>query len=259
MTSITVRATEDIGIGKKEAERAKNMFALGLVSWMFGRPTETTLNWLEKKFGSRQEILDANVAAFKAGYNFGETTELFAESYKVDAAPAGAREPTGTSRARRRSRGAWSRRPSGAASRSSTRAIRSPRRRSSSTSSRGTRTSASITIQAEDEIAAANIALGAAFSGQLARDRDERARHRPQGRDHRARGDHGAADDRRGRAAGRPVHRACPRRPSRRTSCWRCTAATGSRRCRSCPRPRPPSASRPRSRRRGSRCATGRR
>ena len=87
MTSITVRATEGIGIGKKESERAKNMFALGLVSWMFGRPTDTTLNWLEKKFGSRQEIFDANVAAFKAGFNFGETTELFAESYKVEAAP----------------------------------------------------------------------------------------------------------------------------------------------------------------------------
>ncbi|MGH2642297.1 MAG: 2-oxoacid:acceptor oxidoreductase family protein, partial [Actinomycetota bacterium] len=88
MTSITVRATEGIGIGKKESERAKNMFALGLVSWMFGRPTDTTLNWLEKKFGSRQEIFDANVAAFKAGYNFGETTELFATSYEVKPAPA---------------------------------------------------------------------------------------------------------------------------------------------------------------------------
>src|SRR5919109_5230364 len=83
MTSITVRATEDIGIGKKEAERAKNMFALGLLSWMYGRPTDTTLSWLEKKFGGRQEILGANVAAFKAGYNYGETTELFAHSYRV--------------------------------------------------------------------------------------------------------------------------------------------------------------------------------
>ena len=105
MTSITVRATEGIRIRKKEAERAKNMFALGLVSWMFGRPTETTLNWLEKKFGSKQEIFDANVAAFKAGYHFGETTELFAESYKVEAAP---QQPgrTGTWPGRRRSRGA---------------------------------------------------------------------------------------------------------------------------------------------------------
>ncbi|MFI5393160.1 MAG: 2-oxoacid:acceptor oxidoreductase family protein, partial [Myxococcota bacterium] len=89
MTSITVRATEEIGISKQEAERAKNMFALGLVSWMFGRPTETTLNWLERKFGSKQEIFEANVAAFKAGYNFGETTELFAQSYQVAGSPGG--------------------------------------------------------------------------------------------------------------------------------------------------------------------------
>src|SRR5262245_12973766 len=57
MTSITVRAVEDLGISKKEAERAKNMFALGLVSWMYGRPTEPTINWLEQKFGSKPEIL----------------------------------------------------------------------------------------------------------------------------------------------------------------------------------------------------------
>ena len=71
MTSITVRAVEPVGVGKKEAERAKNMFALGLVSWMYDRPTAPTLEWLERKFGSKPEILDANVAAFNAGYNFG--------------------------------------------------------------------------------------------------------------------------------------------------------------------------------------------
>jgi len=81
MTSITLRATEELGISKKEAERSKNMFALGLLSWMYGRPVETTLEWLEKKFSGKEQILEANVAAFKAGYNFGETTELFATSY----------------------------------------------------------------------------------------------------------------------------------------------------------------------------------
>jgi 2-oxoglutarate ferredoxin oxidoreductase subunit alpha len=88
MTSITLRATEGIGITKKEAERAKNMFALGLVSWMYGRPTEVTTKWLEKKFAGKAEILQANLAAFKAGYNFGETTELFAHTYEVKRAPA---------------------------------------------------------------------------------------------------------------------------------------------------------------------------
>jgi 2-oxoglutarate ferredoxin oxidoreductase subunit alpha len=88
MTSITLRATEAVDITKKEAERAKNMFALGLVSWMYGRPTEVTTKWLEKKFTSKPSILEANLAAFKAGYNFGETTELFAHTYEVKKAPA---------------------------------------------------------------------------------------------------------------------------------------------------------------------------
>ncbi|MGH2556256.1 MAG: 2-oxoacid:acceptor oxidoreductase subunit alpha [Actinomycetota bacterium] len=88
MTSITVRATDGIGISKKEAERAKNMFALGLISWMYGRPTDVTVKWLEGKFKNKATILEANLAAFRAGYNFGETTELFAHTYEVKPAPA---------------------------------------------------------------------------------------------------------------------------------------------------------------------------
>src|SRR5438067_693198 len=88
MTSITVRATEGLPISKKDAERSKNFFALGLVSWMYGRPTDVTLRWIEKKFSNKVEIRDANLAAFKAGYNFGETTEVFANSYEVKPAPA---------------------------------------------------------------------------------------------------------------------------------------------------------------------------
>src|SRR5205807_555897 len=88
MTTITLRATEGISITKKDAERSKNFFALGLVSWMYGRPTDVTTRWIEKKFSKKAEIRDANLAAFKAGYNFGETTELFAHSYEVKPAPA---------------------------------------------------------------------------------------------------------------------------------------------------------------------------
>ena len=88
MTSITLRATEGIDVSKKQAEQAKNMFALGLVSWMYGRPTDVTVTWLEKKFAGKPAVLDGNVAAFKAGYNFGETTELFANTYEVKRAPA---------------------------------------------------------------------------------------------------------------------------------------------------------------------------
>ncbi|HXF58162.1 MAG TPA: 2-oxoacid:acceptor oxidoreductase subunit alpha [Actinomycetota bacterium] len=87
MTSITLRATEGIDVSKKEAERAKNFFALGLLSWMYGRPTDVTIRWIETKFAGKPNILQANLAAFKAGYNFGETTELFAHTYEVRPAP----------------------------------------------------------------------------------------------------------------------------------------------------------------------------
>jgi 2-oxoglutarate ferredoxin oxidoreductase subunit alpha len=167
MTSITVRATEDIGISKKEAERAKNMFALGLVSWMFGRPTETTLNWLERKFGSKQEIFEANVAAFKAGYNFGETTELFAQSYKVSAAPA---EPGIYRNIAGSTALSWG--LVAAAERSGLTLFYAsypitPASELLHELSRH-KNFGVITLQAEDEIAAANVALGAAFAGDLA-------------------------------------------------------------------------------------------
>jgi 2-oxoglutarate ferredoxin oxidoreductase subunit alpha len=83
LTSMTVEALKDFDISKKEAERAKNMFALGLMSWLYHRPTEQTIAFLERKFAARPLIAKANVTAFKAGYNFGETTEVFAVSYEV--------------------------------------------------------------------------------------------------------------------------------------------------------------------------------
>jgi 2-oxoglutarate ferredoxin oxidoreductase subunit alpha len=167
MTSITVRAVEDLGISKKEAERAKNMFALGLLSWMYGRPTETTLGWLEKKFGSKQEILEANVAAFNAGYAFGETTEVFSHQVHVKAAPA---EP-GTYRNVAGAQAlAWG--LITAAERSGLRLFYAsyPITPASDLLHELSKHKhfGVITVQAEDEIAAANMALGAAFTGQLA-------------------------------------------------------------------------------------------
>ncbi|RKS69227.1 2-oxoglutarate ferredoxin oxidoreductase subunit alpha [Motilibacter peucedani] len=94
LTTLTVRAVEGTSISKKDAERAKNMYALGLLSWLYNRPTEGTVAFLERKFGKRPEILEANIAAFRAGYNYGETTEDFAVSYEVKPAPM----PTGTYR-----------------------------------------------------------------------------------------------------------------------------------------------------------------
>ena len=89
MTTMTVRATEDIeGITSRDAARSKNLFALGLVSWLYGRPTQPTIEWVEGKFADKPPVKDANIAAFRAGYNFGETAELFAVHYEIDAAPA---------------------------------------------------------------------------------------------------------------------------------------------------------------------------
>src|SRR5690349_250926 len=83
LTSMTVRALEGFDISKKDAERAKNMFALGLLSWMYSRPYESTLSFLERKFAARPELAASNIAAFKAGWNFGETTEEFGVRYEV--------------------------------------------------------------------------------------------------------------------------------------------------------------------------------
>jgi 2-oxoglutarate/2-oxoacid ferredoxin oxidoreductase subunit alpha len=87
LTSTTVRALAEFDISKKDAERSKNMFALGLLSWMYNRPTDSTISFLEEKFARKPEIAAANVAAFRAGYNYGDTTEAFAVSYEVKPAP----------------------------------------------------------------------------------------------------------------------------------------------------------------------------
>ena len=87
LTSMTVEALKDFEITKKEAERAKNMFALGLLCWLYHRPTEGTLAFLKAKFAKKPEILAANIAAFEAGWSFGETTEDFSVQYIIDPAP----------------------------------------------------------------------------------------------------------------------------------------------------------------------------
>src|SRR5437868_12972799 len=87
LTSMTIEALKDIDIAKKEAERAKNMFALGLLSWMYNRPTASTLTFLERKFAKSPTVAQANIAAFQAGYHFGETTEAFSVSYEIKPAP----------------------------------------------------------------------------------------------------------------------------------------------------------------------------
>ena len=94
LTSITVAALADMGLTRKDAERSKNMFALGLLTWMYHRPTEATENFLAAKFSKKPDILAANLKAFKAGWNYGETTEDFSVSYEI----APAEMPPGTYR-----------------------------------------------------------------------------------------------------------------------------------------------------------------
>jgi 2-oxoglutarate ferredoxin oxidoreductase subunit alpha len=167
MTTLTVRALEGVsGITKKEAERSKNFFALGLVSWMYGRPTDVTERWIAKKFAKSEAVKQANLAAFKAGWNFGETTELVGVRYEVKPAPA---EP-GTYR-----------NVSGALATSLGLVAASVRSGLPLFYASYPITPASEllhilaryknfsvrTFQSEDEIAAANMALGAAFAGHL--------------------------------------------------------------------------------------------
>jgi 2-oxoglutarate ferredoxin oxidoreductase subunit alpha len=87
LTSMTVEALKEFDVSKKDAERSKNMFALGLLCWLYNRPTDGTVEFLNQKFGKKPDILAANLAAFKAGHAFGETTEDFAVSYEVKPAP----------------------------------------------------------------------------------------------------------------------------------------------------------------------------
>ncbi|MDI5977800.1 2-oxoacid:acceptor oxidoreductase subunit alpha [Amycolatopsis magusensis] len=86
MSTLTRGALEATGLSKKDAERAKNMFALGLLSWMYHRPTEGTEAFLREKFAKKPDIAEANILAFRAGWNYGETTESFATTFQV--APA---------------------------------------------------------------------------------------------------------------------------------------------------------------------------
>ena len=94
LTQLTLDALEGTELSRKDAGRSKNMFALGLLSWMYSRPVEGTLSFLRQKFANKPAIADANITAFKAGWNYGETTEAFAVHYEVKPAAL----PTGTYR-----------------------------------------------------------------------------------------------------------------------------------------------------------------
>ena len=168
MTSLTTKAVEGVeDASTRDAGRAKNLFALGVLSWLYGRPTDVTKRWMEQKFGRNPAVLEANLAAFNAGWSFGETTELLDVQYRVnratDVRPGTYRNVNGTTALALGlvAASVRSRLPLLLASYPITPASELLHELSRHTSF-GVRT-----IQAEDEIAAAGMALGAAFGGRL--------------------------------------------------------------------------------------------
>ena len=164
MTSMTLEAVKPFGLGKKEADRSKNMFALGVISWMYGRPLEPTIQWLTKKFASKPQIAEANVACLKAGHAFGETAELSAYEVKpATLAPGTYRRVTGNQALAFGliAASVQTRLPLFLGSYPITPAS-DILHELSRHKNFGVRT-----IQAEDEIAAAGMAIGAAFAGHL--------------------------------------------------------------------------------------------
>lgn len=86
ISKLTAEALKDSGLSTKEIQRSKNLFALGMMYWLYNRPLEPTMEWLEQKFAKKPELVEANKKALKAGYYYGETTELFTTRYKVESA-----------------------------------------------------------------------------------------------------------------------------------------------------------------------------
>ncbi len=167
MTSLTLKACEPTGAKPRDAERSKNFFALGLVSWMYTRPIESTLEWIEKRFGSRALVADANRRSFLAGYNFGETTELFDHAFEVRPAKL---EPGTYTNISGNTALAWGIVAAGQLANLPVFLGSYPITPASDIlhelskhKNFGVRT-----LQAEDEIAGIGAALGAAFAGQLA-------------------------------------------------------------------------------------------
>lgn len=166
LTGLTVAAVEPFGLGRKEAARSKNMFALGLLTWLFSRPVDGTLEFLEEKFASRLDIRDSNKAAFLAGHVYGENTEVFAVRYQVDPAPM----PAGTYRQVTGNRALAFGLMAGAA-RAGLQLVMGAYPITPATDVLHELALAHgqgvVTLQVEDEIAAAGVALGASYAGAL--------------------------------------------------------------------------------------------
>ncbi|PYN15520.1 MAG: 2-oxoglutarate ferredoxin oxidoreductase subunit alpha [Candidatus Rokuibacteriota bacterium] len=166
MTALTLEAIQDLPLNTKEKDRTKNFFALGLVSWIYTRPLDPTLDWIKKKFAKNTTIAEANVRVLKAGHAFGETAEIFSECYQLEPAemaPGLYRAMTGNRAL------AWG--LLAAAERSKVPIVYGAY---PITPASGILEELAMhkrfrirTIQAEDEIAAASAAIGASFGGAV--------------------------------------------------------------------------------------------
>jgi len=166
MEELTKKAVENSGLKGRGVLRSKNFFALGLMAWMFNRPTDTTIAWIEKYYGKDPEVKAANEMAFKAGYNLGETTEMFRHTYTV--APAKMEPGTYTNVTGNQAL-AWGIIAAGQAARLPVMYASYPITPASDILHELSRhrNFGLRTFQAEDEIAAVGAALGAAFAGHL--------------------------------------------------------------------------------------------
>ncbi len=166
MTGLTMQAIQDLDLNVKEKGRTKNFFALGLVSWIYTRPLDPTLEWIQKKFAKSPAIAEANTRVLKAGHAFGETAEIFTECYQVEPAEM----PPGLYRAMTGNRAlAWG--LLAAAERSKLPIVYGAY---PITPASGILEELAMhkrfgirTIQAEDEIAAVTAAIGASFGGAI--------------------------------------------------------------------------------------------
>jgi 2-oxoglutarate ferredoxin oxidoreductase subunit alpha len=166
MSGLTHEAIKDLPLNTKEKDRTKNFFALGLVSWIYTRPLEPTLDWINKRFAKRADIAESNIRVLKAGHAFGETAEIFAEHYTIEAADM----PPGLYRAMTGNRAlAWG--LLAAAQRSAVPVVYGayPITPASSVLEELAmhKRFRIRTIQAEDEIAAIASVIGAAFGGAI--------------------------------------------------------------------------------------------
>jgi 2-oxoglutarate/2-oxoacid ferredoxin oxidoreductase subunit alpha len=167
MTKLTVEATADLDVKKRDAERSKNFFALGLISWMYSRPVEPTLQWIQEKFGKLEAVVAANTAAFHAGHAFGETTEMIGSRFKVAAAP---QQPGVYTNITGNTATAWGMVAAGQLAKLPVFLGSYPITPASDILHELSRLKnfGVRTFQAEDEIAGAGSAVGAAFGGSLA-------------------------------------------------------------------------------------------